>query len=101
MGIVIHKDSSGHNSLKRIGAIIGFLILSAGFIWMGWKSKLTWQMFLAYPSGAAVFYFPQLAITLLKIWTRQCAPQPSTPLPTRERPGEGAGPGNSGSLGDI
>ncbi len=86
MTIQIHKDSSGHNSMKRIGAIIGFLILSAGFFWMGWKIKLTWQMFLAYPVGCFAFYAPQLFITIAKIWTRQCTPPASQPLPAGERP---------------
>ncbi len=85
MKIQIHKDSSGHNSMKRIGAIIGFLILSSGFVWMGWKIKLTWQIFIAYPVGCFAFYAPQLFITIAKIWTRQCTPPASQPLPAGER----------------
>ncbi len=84
MGIVIHKDSSGHNSLKRIGAIIGFLMLSAAFGLMAWKGKVTVWMFIAYPVGCFAFYAPQLFITLAKIWTRQCTPVPDNRGQTSE-----------------
>ncbi len=85
MTIQIHKDSSGHNSMKRIGAIIGFFMISFAFGLMAWKGKITDRMFIAYPVGCFAFYAPQLFITIAKIWTRQCTPPASQALPSGER----------------
>lgn len=69
MGLMIQKErATGRNSLKRIAFIIGGIALTIGFGFMGYKGKLTYQMFYAYPIGLVLLYAPQLAVTLLKIW---------------------------------
>ena len=68
---IIKNGSSSQNSLKRIIAFFGFLILSGGFILMAYKGKLVWQMFLSFPAGAVLLYSPQLFKDLLLIWKRQ------------------------------
>lgn len=67
-GIKIIKNGGGQNSLKRIIAFFGFLIMSGGFILMGYKGKLASETFLTYPLGVIFLYFPQLAKDLLLIW---------------------------------
>jgi hypothetical protein len=79
MGIVIYKDRTGRNSLKRVIAFLGFVFLSLAFGLMAWKGKITQQMFYTYPVGILLLYAPQLAITLLKIWKGQCVPADTPP----------------------
>lgn len=75
MGIVIYKDKTGRNSLKRVIAFIGLVVLSTAFCLAAYRGRITDGMFLTYPIGLAVLYAPQLAITLLKIWKGVCEPQ--------------------------
>ncbi len=87
MGIVIYKDRTGRNSLKRVIAFIGLVIMSAVFCLAAYRGRITDGMFLTYPIGLAVLYAPQLAITLLKIWKGICEPQPPVWQPGKmERP---------------
>lgn len=71
MELKIIKNGGGQNSLKRIIAFFGFLILSSGFILMAYKGKLGSETFLTYPLGLVILYVPSLAINLLKIWKGQ------------------------------
>lgn len=66
--IPIIRNGSNKNSLKRVIAFFGFLILSGGFILMAYKGKLNSETFLTYPLGLIILYAPSLAIALLKIW---------------------------------
>ena len=74
MGVVIYKDKTGRNSLKRVIAFIGLLVISAAFCLAAYKGRITDNMFLTYPLGLLILYAPQLAVTLLKIWKGQCEP---------------------------
>lgn len=69
--MLIIKNGGGQNSLKRMIAFFGFLILSGGFVLMAYKGKLGSETFLTYPLGLIILYVPQLAINLLKIWKGQ------------------------------
>lgn len=71
--LLIIKNGGGQNSLKRIIAFFGFLILSGGFILMAYKGKLGSETFLTYPLGLVILYVPALAIKLLQIWKGQDA----------------------------
>lgn len=75
MGVVIYKDKTGRNSLKRVIAFIGLLVISAAFCLAAYKGRITDNMFLTYPLGLVILYAPQLAVTLLKIWKGQCVPE--------------------------
>lgn len=67
----IIRNEQDRNSLKRIIAFFGFLIMSVAFSLAAYKGKITAEMFLTYPMGLVVLYAPSLAITLLKIWKGQ------------------------------
>lgn len=69
--MLIIKNDSCQNSLKRIIAFFGFLIMSIAFCIAAYKAKITAEMFITYPLGLVILYVPQLAITLLKIWKGQ------------------------------
>lgn len=69
--MLIIKNGGGQNSLKRMIAFFGFLILSGGFVLMAYKGKLGSETFLTYPLGLIILYVPSLAIKLLEIWKGQ------------------------------
>lgn len=62
------KDNPQDFSIARTISVTGHLILSIGFVYMGFAGKLDWMMFLAYPAGAVTFYLPNWAIEMIKIW---------------------------------
>lgn len=69
--LLIIKNGGGQNSLKRMIAFFGSLILSGGFVLMAYKGKLGSETFLTYPLGLVILYAPSLAIKLLEIWKGQ------------------------------
>jgi len=69
--LLIIKNGGGQNSLKRIIAFFGSIILSGGFVLMAYKGKLGSETFLTYPMGLIILYVPSLAIKLLEIWKGQ------------------------------
>lgn len=63
---IIRDKHDNTVSLKRVGYICGFVVMSYGFIYN--FDKHTWEWYIAYPVGLACLYFPQLAINLFMSW---------------------------------
>lgn len=62
------KDGEQRQSLKRIIAFSGFVIMSAAFCLTAYRGRIQAEAFLTYPLGLVILYVPQLAMNMLKIW---------------------------------
>ncbi len=71
MDLKLIKEAGNQNSLKRIIAFFGFLIMSFAFCIASYQTKISSEMFITYPLGLIILYVPQLAINLLKIYKGQ------------------------------
>ena len=60
------KDEDGIISLRRVLTVLGSLTLTYGFIREAISKELSWEEYIAYPTGMLIMYSTSKAIELIK-----------------------------------
>ncbi len=66
--IKITRDASGQHQMKRVIALVGFMVVSAVFIKDAWLGKVVPTEYVMYAIAATTFYAPQLALHIIRAW---------------------------------